>query len=308
MPNTGKITDLTQIPAIDRAVDVLEIVDVSANASYSTTVNAMLGLTSAPVGLTDVQTLTNKTLTAPTISSPIFSGTITGTYTLAGTPTFPATVVLTTGTQTISGSKTFTNAILTAPTITNASITADAVTGFTTANTGTIYGLSIVAGVPAANTIPPTALQTGIQTSKFSNPYKFLVYLNNTTNQASNTIVKYGVKVFDTGSNYDNVTNFVFTAAVAGFYFFDANINFTGGGSFIFAASLTKNGTEYIRGTELFTASTGVDAVTCSGLMQLAAGDTVGAFFASSNTGNTAINFGSTPIQTYFSGYLVSTT
>ncbi|MGE0289695.1 MAG: hypothetical protein AB7I42_25605, partial [Bradyrhizobium sp.] len=48
------------------------------------------------VGTTDSQTLTNKTLTAP-----VLSGTVTGTYTLAGTPTFPATVVSTTGTQTL---------------------------------------------------------------------------------------------------------------------------------------------------------------------------------------------------------------
>jgi len=36
----------------------------------------------AVVGTTDTQTLTNKTLTAP-----VLSGTATGTYTLAGTPT-----------------------------------------------------------------------------------------------------------------------------------------------------------------------------------------------------------------------------
>lgn len=52
------------------------------------------------------QTLTNKTLTAP-----VLSGTVTGTYTLGGTPTFPATVVLTTAIQTL------TNKTLTAPAI-----------------------------------------------------------------------------------------------------------------------------------------------------------------------------------------------
>ncbi len=51
-------------------------------------------------------TLTNKTL-----ASPVVSGTITGTYTIGGTPTFPATVVTTTGTQTL------TNKTLTAPVI-----------------------------------------------------------------------------------------------------------------------------------------------------------------------------------------------
>lgn len=43
------------------------------------------------VTLTGTQTLTNKTLTAP-----VFGGTITGTYTLGGTPTFPSSVFTTT--------------------------------------------------------------------------------------------------------------------------------------------------------------------------------------------------------------------
>ena len=55
-------------------------------------------------------TLTNKTLTAPALS-----GTVTGTYTLGGTPTFPSTVVLTTGAQTLA-SKTLTSPIINGPT------------------------------------------------------------------------------------------------------------------------------------------------------------------------------------------------
>lgn len=58
------------------------------------------------VGRATTDTLTNKTLTAP-----VFSGTITGTYTLGGTPTFPSSVVTLTGTQTL------TNKTLTAPLI-----------------------------------------------------------------------------------------------------------------------------------------------------------------------------------------------
>lgn len=38
------------------------------------------------VSTAQTQTLTNKTLTTPTISSPVLSGTVTGTYTLGGTP------------------------------------------------------------------------------------------------------------------------------------------------------------------------------------------------------------------------------
>lgn len=71
------------------------------------------------------QTLTNKTLTSPTItaatmtgattitsptiSGPTLSGTVIGTYTIGGTPTFPATVPLTTAanTFTATGAQTF---------------------------------------------------------------------------------------------------------------------------------------------------------------------------------------------------------
>lgn len=43
--------------------------------------------------LAGTETLTNKTLTSPTISGPVLSGTITGTYTLGGTPTIPGVLV-----------------------------------------------------------------------------------------------------------------------------------------------------------------------------------------------------------------------
>lgn len=54
------------------------------------------------VGTTDTQTLTNKTLTSPSISNPTLSGTLSGTYTLGGTPSFPSNIVTTSGTQTLT--------------------------------------------------------------------------------------------------------------------------------------------------------------------------------------------------------------
>lgn len=131
---------------IDAVNDYLLIYTNSATATQGINRNTLLGLSSAPVGLTDNQTLTNKTLTSPTIASPTFSGTIAGTYSIGGTPTFPASVVQLTGTQSITGSKTFTAATLTAPTITNATISADALTGFTVSNSGTLYGISVTTG------------------------------------------------------------------------------------------------------------------------------------------------------------------
>ena len=137
------IPSLTLLTSIDRAADLFEVSDTSDSGnSRKTTVNNMLNLTSAPVGINDIQTLTQKTLTAPTISSPVLSGTITGTYTLGGTPTFPAAVV------TLTGSQTLTNKVLTSPTINNATIsnptiTVDTISEYTAANGLTIDGLNI---------------------------------------------------------------------------------------------------------------------------------------------------------------------
>lgn len=166
---TAKITALTSLTSgqIDRAVDVIEIADVSASQSKKITPNAFMGISGLAVGDTDTQILTNKTLTTPAISSPVLSGTISGTYTLGGTPTFPAAVV------TLTGSQIMTNKILTSPTIntatiTNATITADAIAGFTTSNTGTIYGVSMTVGavsIPSSLFVTTTSTLAGAVTA-----------------------------------------------------------------------------------------------------------------------------------------------
>lgn len=153
-----KLSALTTIPAVDRAADLLYIVDTSGGTSNKTTANQLLGISGAPVGDTDTQTLTNKTITSPTISSPVLSGTITGTYTIGGTPTFPSAVVTLTGAQTLTN-KILTSPTINTPTISNATITANAITGFTTSNTGTIYGIPVTTGViNTANTVNGASL------------------------------------------------------------------------------------------------------------------------------------------------------
>jgi hypothetical protein len=149
-----KISALTSYSNPDAANDVIPIVDTANSSTKKITRNAYLGLTSTPVGLTDTQVLTNKTLTAPTLTSPILSGTVTGTYTLAGTPTFPSSVVTLTGSQTLTN-KILTSPTISAPTITNASISADAITGFSSSNSGTIYGVAVSSGIFTTNNIVP---------------------------------------------------------------------------------------------------------------------------------------------------------
>jgi hypothetical protein len=137
-----KVSALTTIPVVDRAADILYIVDTSGGTSNKVTPNTLLGITGAPVGDTDVATLTNKTITSPAISSPVFSGTITGTYTIGGTPTFPSSVATLTGSQTFTN-KTLTSPTINTPTITNPTITVDSISEFTAANGVTIDGLNI---------------------------------------------------------------------------------------------------------------------------------------------------------------------
>ena len=94
------------------------------------------------VGRATTDTLTNKTITAP-----VLSGSITGTYTIAGTPTFPATIVDTTSSQaltnkTISGlTVTTSTGTLTVPNSVTLTGPASSGTAATLGNTETITGV-----------------------------------------------------------------------------------------------------------------------------------------------------------------------
>jgi len=169
-----KITDLDTISAgdVDRATDVLEITDVDASASKKVTPNALMNISGSAVGTTDTQTLTNKTITAPSISNPVLSGTITGTYTIGGTPTFPAAVVTLTGTQTLTN-KTLTSPTINTATISNPTITVDTVSEFTGANGVVVDGVTLRDGgatltagatIGGNSTIAGTLGTTGIPT------------------------------------------------------------------------------------------------------------------------------------------------
>ena len=159
-----KVSALDTIPAVDRAADLLYIVDTSGSTPNKVTPNTLLGITGDPVGTSDTQTLINKTLTSPTISSPTLSGTLTGTYTIGGTPTFPSSVVTLTGTQTLTN-KTLTSPTINTPTITNPTLTVDTISEFTSANGVNIDGLLIKDGLLPAGNIQPLNLVSGTGSS-----------------------------------------------------------------------------------------------------------------------------------------------
>lgn len=130
-----------------------------------------------------------------------------------------------------------------------------------------------------------------------SNPYKFSVYRNAAQNAtSSNTKVLYDTKVFDTNNNFATST---YTAPVAGFYHFEARIDFSSTLGVIF---LYKNGVEHKRGSDL--RYTGVTGCVVSTLVQSAANDTWEIYVLAGGT----VAMGVGAALNYFSGFLVSRT
>lgn len=156
---SSTISSLAAANSIDASADYLAIDTASLSTTQKINRNTLLELSSTPVGINDSQTLTNKTLTSPTISSPTLSGTLAGTYTIGGTPTFPSSVVTLTGSQTLTN-KILTSPTITSPTITNATISADAIVGYSSSNTGTIYGISVTSSTIGAAALASNAVTT----------------------------------------------------------------------------------------------------------------------------------------------------
>lgn len=156
---TSTISALTAANSIDPSADYLAIDTANVAATQKINRNTLLGLSSAPVGLTDSQTLTNKVLTSPTINGATLSGTLSGTYTIGGTPTFPSSVVTLTGSQTLTN-KVLTSPTINTPTITNATISADTLSGFTVSNNGTVYGISVSGGTIGSAALASSSVTT----------------------------------------------------------------------------------------------------------------------------------------------------
>lgn len=190
---SGLITGLDAIGTIDRTADLLEIVDVSANTSFKVTVNNLVGISGGSiVSTSDTQTLSNKTLGNTNVITVLdgnftmqdngdntkqaqfqLSGNTTGTTRIYSLPDATGTLVDLASTQTLSG-KTLTSPTINAPAISNATISANTITGFTTSNTGNIYGIAVTTGtisgsVLATLSVPTTALaNTAVTPSKLA--------------------------------------------------------------------------------------------------------------------------------------------
>ena len=157
------IPDFDEIPSVDGDADLIEVYDTSDSKNTKSDRNKFLGLSSPPVGETDSQTLTNKTLTSPTIAGPTMSGTMTGTYTLGGSPTFPSSVATLTGTQTLTN-KTLTSPTINTPTISNPTITTDSISEHTTANGVVIDGVTLKDGAVQNGGVVPNSLEANTGT------------------------------------------------------------------------------------------------------------------------------------------------
>lgn len=166
----GTISSLPAASTIDATQDYLPIDTASVATTQKINRNTFLGLSSQPLGLTDTQSPTNKTFnntnsytikdgsltlqnTASTTKQAVFSlsGITAGQTRTITLPDFNATMASLAGTETFTN-KTLTSPTINSPTITNATISTDAITGYTSANNGTLFGISISSSkIPGTN-------------------------------------------------------------------------------------------------------------------------------------------------------------
>lgn len=170
-----KISALPTLASIDRAADFLPIVDTSGVVTNKITPNNMLGIVGTPLGTSDSQSVTNKTLdntNTITLKDTLFTlqddGDVTkqARFQLSGITTGNTRVyTLPNATGTLADlatAQTFTNKTLTSPTITTATINnptlnTDAISEFTVSNGVTIAGMNVKSGKLNTNNSVVTA-------------------------------------------------------------------------------------------------------------------------------------------------------
>ena len=175
----------------------------------------------------------------------------------------------------------------------------------------TMLSIDVVTTTKIADAnVTSAKLAADISPVKFFNPYKFYAYrlAAQVMTMPGSSKVAFDTKLYDTGSNFDAVTNARFTVPVAGFYQFSACVGFAQGSSCNGIINLYKNGSRFIQGNYLPNV-TGVrrhNYVVAPPLLPLVPGDYIEIFLETDFTGNLGITSGFD--SCYFGGYLSSTT
>ena len=201
--NEKTIADYTLANSIDPINDVLLIEPVSLSSYKKINRNVLLGLSSQPLGLTDTQSPTNKTFnntntftikdgsltlqnSSDTTKQGIFSlsGNTTNTTRTYTLPDRSSTIATLGGNQTFTGANSFTGSSWSGGTIDNSAVTVDTISGHTTSNSGSVYGVAITSGViTTANSVGSgTIVQNGVQANELATTAISLGYAQITTN------------------------------------------------------------------------------------------------------------------------------